>query len=55
MDDNGDALYIFTFTLRGNQMRLKVALPTVSVAVQREVAHVKADGLVLNMLQNVNI
>jgi hypothetical protein len=32
-----------------------VALPSVSVAVQRGVAHVKADGLVLTMLLNVNI
>jgi REP element-mobilizing transposase RayT len=35
--------------------RLKVALPTVSVAVQRGAAHVAADGLVLNTLLNVNI
>jgi hypothetical protein len=36
-------------------MRLKVALPTVNVVVQRRVTHVKADGMVLNMLLNVNI
>jgi DNA-binding MarR family transcriptional regulator len=35
--------------------RLKVALPTVSVAVQRGAAHVTADGLVLNTLLNMNI
>jgi putative transposase len=35
--------------------RLKMALPTVSIAVQRGLVHAKAEGLVLNKLLNVNI